>query len=195
LLLTWCIYELCKRVQFRSVSIYPPLMLLAWVLLNSTYGPVALLESAFILRPPHTEDNQDMVERAMIIREVTTPQAKVAVTWAGTLPYFADRYIIDILGKNDQYVAHLPVRQGNTFLETLTTYQPGHMKYDYRYSLLTQQPDVVAQLWKNQQEANPILAKTSKRVILGGYLMFLRNDSPNVLWGKVSAVKSIDPAK
>ena len=190
LLLSWSIYKLCRKFELRRSTVFALLIFLSSLILNSTYGPVALLESAMIAPPAHMEDNRDMVKRAMIIREITTPQAKVAVTWAGTLPYFADRYIVDILGKNDKYIAHLPMRLPNTTMETLATYQAGHMKYDYRYSLLTLNPDVVAQLWKNQQEALPILDQTSKRVILGGYVMFLQKDSPNILWDKVKALES-----
>lgn len=100
-----------------------------------------------------------MTERALLIKQNTTPQAKVAVTWSGALPYFADRYAIDLLGKNDPHIARLPARLREGFFETIVNYQPGHMKYDYRYSL-SLNPDVVAQLWKNQEEASPLLEKT-----------------------------------
>ena len=58
-----------------------------------------------IVPPAHRGDNWAMTERALLIKQFTTPQAKVAVTWSGTLPYFADRYAIDLLGKNDSNVA------------------------------------------------------------------------------------------
>ena len=39
-------------------------------------------------RPPEVESNQRNVEYAHLVRELTTPSAKVAVVWAGTTPYF-----------------------------------------------------------------------------------------------------------
>jgi hypothetical protein len=189
LLVTWSIHEVCKKLFEQSCYAFRIILVLSWITMNCTYGPLALLEVSLLLPPSHSWDNHDMVERALIIREITTPDAKVACTWAGALPYFVDRYTVDILGKNDRYVARLPMRVRKTFLENIGNYQPGHMKYDYQYSIETQQPDIVAQLWKNQEEANPILDRTSKRVFLRGYLMFLRKDSPNVFWEKVEILK------
>ncbi|MBV9213833.1 MAG: hypothetical protein JOZ25_09340 [Actinobacteria bacterium] len=74
------------------------------------------------------------------IREGTSDKTKVAVVWAGAIPYFDHRPSIDILGKNDAFIAHESPHAGALY--------PGHMKWDYAYSVAALRPDVIAQLWR-----------------------------------------------
>ena len=86
----------------------------------------------------HVHDDADMVRRALAIRSATPPQARIAVVWAGAIPYFARRPSIDLLGKSDPVIAHLPARG---------LFYPGHDKWDYAYSIGQRKPDLVVQLW------------------------------------------------
>jgi hypothetical protein len=54
---------------------------------------------------------------------------------AGTVPYFADRPAVDLLGKCDSRIAHMRARPGLR--------KPGHNKFDFAYSLGELKPDLV----------------------------------------------------
>lgn len=57
----------------------------------------------------------------------------MAVYYAGTPPYFCDDFrAIDVLGKSDEHISHLPVRPG---------IPAGHNKWDFDYSLGVLKPD------------------------------------------------------
>lgn len=58
----------------------------------------------------------------------TAPTARIAIGDAGAVPYYADRYTIDLMALNDAYLARLPARFGH--------------KIDVIY-VLSQQPDYV----------------------------------------------------
>jgi arabinofuranosyltransferase len=62
----------------------------------------------------------------------TPPDAVIAVGAAGLIPYYSERVTIDMLGKVDAHIAHLPVRLGRGI--------PGHEKYDLGY-VLDRRPD------------------------------------------------------
>ena len=87
----------------------------------------------------HVVDDRYSTELGVRVRQLTTDQARVAVVTAGAIPYFSHRWSVDLLGKNDRYIAHLPAH--------LPIY-PGHDKWDYRYSVDTWRPDVIVQLWR-----------------------------------------------
>ena len=103
--------------------------------LNMFAGPASLGEAALVRSPFVVDINQRMVRVGLLLRELTDPQARVAVTWAGALPYFADRESIDILGKNDPTIAHQPMRLTERGLARLVAFHPGHLKWDYAYSI------------------------------------------------------------
>ncbi len=74
-------------------------------------------------------------ESGLILSEITRPDATIGVFWAGTLPYFARRPSVDMLGKNDDYIARLPANRGSL--------KPGHNKFNYDYSLDVLRPDLL----------------------------------------------------
>ncbi len=53
------------------------------------------------------------------IREHTDPKIKLATTAAGALPFYAQRYTLDLLGLNDEWIAHHVPARGH---------RPGHTK-------------------------------------------------------------------
>lgn len=73
----------------------------------------------------------------LLIRQFTGPDATVAVAAAGAVPYFSRRGAIDLLGKTDARIAHLPPHTGAPI---------GHGKFDIEYSL-SRQPDVLVTFW------------------------------------------------
>src|SRR5262249_48330636 len=60
-------------------------------------------------------------------------------TAAGNAAYFSRRRAIDLLGKNDAHIAHLPPRVAGW---------PGHSKFDMSYSL-AKNPDVLVTIFPN----------------------------------------------
>ena len=87
----------------------------------------------------HVHDDREAVTAAVRVRLATTPDATIAVVWAGTVPYFSHRRAVDLLGKSDRAVARLDARE---------PFLPGHVKWNYRHSIGRFRPDVVLQLWQ-----------------------------------------------
>lgn len=78
------------------------------------------------------------IQRARLglhIKEYTDATAVIAVHAAGQIPYYSERTTIDLLGKNDPVIAKGP---------PAAAFAPGHNKWNYEYSILQLQPDVVA---------------------------------------------------
>jgi hypothetical protein len=121
-----------------------------------------------------------------LLRNITTPAATIVVTRAGTIPYFSDRSSIDLLGKTDRHIAHEDMRTFAVGWHKFIEFRPGHMKFDYRYSIGQQQPDVIAQLWRHGEEARPYL-QHYRGVRLQGKCIYVREGSANVLWEQVPA--------
>lgn len=126
---------------------------------------------------------------AYAIRAVTTEDASVAVVWAGSIPYFSRRPSIDLLGRCDARIARGPAHPGDFY--------PGHMKWDYAWSIGELKPDVIAQFWSLDdpasyttlaavpEDARPFVEGNYALADIGGYRMLLRKGSPRILWDKV----------
>ena len=170
--------------------IFPLLIAVSLVSVNSIYGLDALAEVLLIKPPLHSgngESNHREVEEALLLRKMTTPDATIAVTRAGTIPYFSDRSSIDLLGKTDRVIAHEDMRVFEAGWHRLIEFRAGHMKFDYRYSIEQQRPDVIAQLWLHTEEVRPYLQKYYRGVRLQGKCLYMRAASVNVLWENVPA--------
>ncbi len=76
----------------------------------------------------------------VLLRETTSEDTTIAVTWAGAVPYFSRRPSIDLLGKSDPIIAHqLPVPTAR--------FVPGHNKYNMKYSFGELKPDLIVHLF------------------------------------------------
>jgi hypothetical protein len=78
------------------------------------------------------------------VRDATTPEASVAVVWAGMIPYFARRPSVDLLGRSDRTIARMAPRTKR--------FWPGHTKWDYEHSIGRLRPDLILQLWMPTRE-------------------------------------------
>lgn len=147
------------------------------------------LERWVLLRQPvFIEGNKEYVRIARDLRKITSEQASIAVVSAGAIPYFSDRYAIDLLGKNDVKIAHQKVH-GVESLFKVDEFRPGHMKWDYDYSIGLLKPDVVVQLWGKTEEAGPYIEQYYTGGGAGDGLFFsLRKDSPHIRWDQVQAM-------
>jgi len=99
-------------------------------------GVMMLLCTPLILPPilTHRHIHRDNVALAVKLKQIAPPDAVVADTWAGTPFYYSGLRGVDLLGKNDAYIAHLPAEYGLMI---------GHNKMDLNYSLGVLKPDIV----------------------------------------------------
>jgi hypothetical protein len=173
--------------QWVRRSAFPVLILLGLVTFNTPRGPLSLAD-VLLLRPPlHSGQggsNMAEVRETLLLRAITTDKASIAVTRAGTIPYFTGRPAVDLLGKTDTHVAHELARVPSG-LRRFVAFHPGHMKFDYDYSVGHLRPDVIAQLWADRDRVKPYLDEYYLEVEVEGRKMWLRRDSPNIVWTEV----------
>lgn len=119
----------------------------------------------------------------LLLKQVTKPQAVLAVAAAGNSVYFSGLNAIDLLGKVDKAIARMPNRlspKGND----LVFMQPGHLKWDYAHSIGQGKPDVIEDVIINtEREVEPYLVDYVRMKVNGHTIYFLKN-SPNILWDK-----------
>ncbi len=139
-----------------------------------------------VRRPDYVAGGDHNLQIALALQQSTRPGASVAVVGAGTIPYLLpDRYAIDLLGKADPVIAHERVRTPMS-IEDVPDMRPGHMKWDYARSIGALKPDVIVSLWEGTtQEAAPYLQDYVYAAIGDGIKVYLRKNSPNVLWDQV----------
>lgn len=122
-----------------------------------------------------------LVNVAAALDEVTTPDATIAVTAAGVIPYYTGRYTIDMLGKSDPHIARLPPLLGSFSQGGMLNY-PGHIKYDLNYSIVGKQPDYVEKLAWGWHNVEDWAQTTYVTVVYRGMRLRLRRESPRVRW-------------
>ena len=89
--------------------------------------------------------NLFVTESVETMRDTTEADARIATIWAGVPAYYSNRTMLDLLGKNDTFIA-TSAPHGEFF--------PGHNKWDYNYSIGELQPDVVFQTFDRGLEEN-----------------------------------------
>jgi hypothetical protein len=139
----------------------------------------------FLLIEPAHEDSPEKVRLALSVKKITSSHARIAVAWAGIIPYFSDRFSIDFLGKSDKRIAKQKAKE-DTGPNRFRAFYPGHLKWDYQYSIAELKPDVVVQLWHRPEDAKRILEPDYERVMLENeFPVYLRRESANILWSRV----------
>ncbi|OGF47680.1 MAG: hypothetical protein A2452_03355 [Candidatus Firestonebacteria bacterium RIFOXYC2_FULL_39_67] len=187
-LILGCIFlntrQLGHLLKNKIVVFYMLLILMLTIRINSFNGIDSLKDLILCGENYYAIDSVRMVSIANNIKETTNKEAKIAVVWAGSIPYFSERYSVDLLGKNDKKIA----REKMHILQDVPVYKkfyPGHLKWDYQYSVGKQRPDVIAQLWKNQAEAKSIMGMNYILKIMDGEKLYYLKNSKNVLWDKI----------
>ena len=102
-------------------------------------------EQLMLVRPFDMNGIQQMVERGLIFKRFLPADYKIAVIWAGIIPYFSEMPCTDIQGKCDKYIARK--KSDDSY-----GYNPGHMKWDYDYSLNKLKPDIIPFIVSKQKE-------------------------------------------
>jgi hypothetical protein len=97
-------------------------------------SPLALREWFDPSREPmYLSINAVHVRLARYLTLHTDEDTTVAVHYAGLPAYFLDRPMIDVLGKNDTYIAH----------QVVSNFEPGHSKWDWSYILEGRRADIM----------------------------------------------------
>jgi hypothetical protein len=163
-----------RSARVWATTLFAVLALVPTIAIFSKAGTTWARHNAF-----HSSFDAGMVRYGEQLRDVTLPDARIAVVWAGAPAFYSERETVDLLGKNDPHIARVAPR--GTYL--------GHNKWDYRYSIGRLRPDVVAQLW-NATDAE------TRHLRAWGYVrvstrtpdvrtFWVRDDSPNVRWERL----------
>ena len=147
------------------------------------------LERWLLIRQPiFIEGNKEYVQIANALKKITKPDARIGVVSAGAIPYFTDLEAVDFLGKNDPVIAREPTH-GASGIRSISDFRPGHMKWNYDYSIGELKPDIIVQLWGDTEEAEAYIARY---YVIGGaendIPFTLRLNSQNILWDRVELV-------
>jgi hypothetical protein len=143
------------------------------------------LERLLLIEPPfELRSDRANVEAALALRSQTRDNDVIAVTWAGMIPYFSERPAIDLLGKMDPHIAHEAMHRWPDS-RIWTGFYPGHLKWDYRYSIDELKPDLIqAPLWRLSYELDDprkYLEPEYELRQLGSSVWYVRRASPPVL--------------
>ena len=144
-------------------------------------------EWSLIKQPRFGLENERNVRIALMLIEMTNPQAKLAVAAAGAAPYFSERYSIDLLGKNDKKIA-----RGESHLLPHVSpwigFMAGHSKWDFSYSIAKLKPDIVV------VGAMPTSWTGINSYLEGDYTklnfphkVYVRNGAANIRWDRLDS--------
>lgn len=191
ILAIWEVLALVRNVYGRGIANGPlpsPLYsgLLTLALIVSVNGPF-WKEITFSL--PLNLAAKNHVDQAIAVNNLTTPEASVGVIWAGSVPYYTDRRGVDFLGKNDKYIARLEPDLSSSVSFDGIVNVPGHIKYNLYYSIKKMKPTYIEDYRWGRQNLYAKVKSDYVRVYYqdkaGGVIIYLRRNSPAVLWDKV----------
>ena len=175
-----------RSFQHRGVLFVVSVIALQMIVMNYKFLPeMSLIKPAF-----NTEYHEGMVATAVALNNICRSDATIAVTWAGIIPYYTGLYAIDMLGKNDKYIATLPPMI-NKDGAGLWHYRPGHNRFDLNYSIASKMPDYFQTYWVSfgnpPQDVGYLLEKAYRRVDLKyrdklAIPLFLKRNSPRIRW-------------
>ncbi len=150
--------------------------------LNARFLP----EMLSLETPYQVDENKANVDTAVALLNTTTADASVGVIWAGSIPYYSERYAIDFLGKTDSHIAHLQPELGGASRRGSMLTWPGHNKYDLEYSIGQLLPTYVQQFNWGRQNLTQLKNEAYQEGEYRGISLWLRRDSPYVLWSQLA---------
>ena len=133
LFLSW---GLCVFVATLAVAWPIRILALLWSCALGGYALVAnggvtqLTAGLFAAESPVRELERDWIRYGKQFKEISAPGARIAVCPAGAIIYFSHRGGVDMLGKVDPFVAHLPVAEHPSPNMRCWRNAPGHNKED-----------------------------------------------------------------
>jgi len=185
------------RLMPVGLGLFIAFSMLLWNRMPGNYGIVSSLLKAregelrfFLLldRSIYVPGNERYTRDGLIIRQITQPSAKVAVIAAGNICYFSHRTCIDMLGKSDPVIAHggIQVPPDADWREL----RPGHIKFNYQYSIATLKPDVVVDIHHSTRDiAEKYLKEDYTVALLNKHPVYFRKDSTRIDWVQLEYVR------
>jgi hypothetical protein len=171
------ITETAKRVGKRLPALSLIVMIFALVFLDTPMQKRIYDSNGKVTDAVH---NQHNVNVALGINALTTADASIGVIWAGAIPYYADRWAIDFLGKSDTYIASLPADLDMSLI--------GHNKYDLQYSIRQRGPTYIQNFQWSKENLKPWVVKHYIRAnyatAYGDITLILKQDDPSIHWEK-----------
>jgi len=135
--------------------------------------------------PANVDLSWSLIDTTVALNDITDPNATIAVTAAGTLPYYVDLKAIDMLGKSDAYIASLqPNLNGQPSWMGMSS-MPGHNKYDLNYSIIELQPTYTSRLKWGSNDVTSLATNYNVFTYNDKTLLILNTESPYVNWDKV----------
>jgi hypothetical protein len=157
----------------------------------------SLPEIAMLQEPADVNYNVNRVNLALVIEQLTTPDATVGVFAAGVIPYYSGRPAIDFLGKSDRRIARLSPdfydlpKEG--YLEGMI-YTPGHNKHDLEYSIKEMRPTYVYQFSWAKQDILDWAQSEYVMVVYKGVPVNFLDGSRDVRWDDIEAAREAGEA-
>ena len=173
------------RGRCFTASITALCALAAVGILNTVGMRDGVLQLLQLAPPLYREDNVRNIALADMLQRQTHPGATIAIDYAGTCPYFCDRPFVDLLGKSDRIIAKEPAHRNVISASVWREFYPGHLKWDYAYSIGKLKPDVVCAMWRrSRDDADAYLdgAYVSEQRL--GADVYWRKDSPRIVSGR-----------
>ena len=168
------------------ITVYSILLVVSLISLNS-FNQDVWKEFLFRKKPYETVLNKHYLEVALLVKMIALPQATIGVSRAGILPYFSERNAVDFLGKSDKFIARQHMQLSPDNLSVRDRFLPGHVKWDYSYSIGELKPDIIPHywvFWNGGKEASKILKNGYSKIVWNNsnYYLYLKNDSPFIKW-------------
>ncbi len=179
-----------KSVPARITPFITAIILCVSLYAANSGTPSFIAQITFRVEIYQVAANRMMVNTGLMLQKIAKPNATIAVLAAGDIPYYSGLRAIDMLGKSDAYIAHLPPRLvgGPRWFNMISV--PGHNKYDLTYSILKLQPSWTEALkWYGSDVTAQ--APNYQPMTYFGATTYLNTDSPDIDWEKV---KEFDPA-
>ena len=149
-LIAYLVFNLRKKIlKSFSLIIFTTVLLIAHFLLLNMNGKDMARDWMGLTPHQIVGANKLNTQKALEINKIVDKNSKVALEWAGVMPYFSNEmYHVDILGKNDKYIARL---YSDEFIDKSDKpywdlFLPGHTKWNYEYSIIEKKPEIIAQV-------------------------------------------------
>jgi arabinofuranosyltransferase len=139
-----------------------------------------------------TVGNELYTSIALAMNKVTTQDASIAVQAAGSIPYFTDLRTFDMWGKSDPVIARQDVHLPPGLFAGIANFRPGHIKWDYYYSIVEHEPDIIVQMPLDEDitgaDTLAFVEQHYTIIEIDGITMQAKNNSSHVLWDQADEI-------
>jgi hypothetical protein len=128
---------------------------------------------------PVADTDATMTVLGLELQKRVPPETVIAVVYAGSTPYWSRLPAVDLLGKSDAVIARS---------SPAGPFQPGHNKWDYRFSVTTYRPDLILQTFYFDLEDQQFVEGAGYQLLANG--IYLDGQSTRV---RAAHVEDIQP--